>query len=283
MECGHCESVNWQRVLMTVGIVMLCASRLFAVSPKIAMDLRGKATLDRVNVIVQFTKTPTARHHQKVFSKGGTLNRELGLVKAGAYSIPASALVRLAADPEVAYISPERPLFSTSNGSPTAVLDYHTETVNASAAWDAGLNGTGIGVAVIDSGIIDIPDLHGQNNLVVASQNFASSASKGATDQYGHGSHVAGIIAGTGKNSQGSKYFYTFRGISNNVQLIDLRVLDQNGAGTDSQVIAAIQTAIQLKSKYNIRVINLSLGRPVYESYTLDPLCRVFSASLRNQ
>ncbi len=251
MECGHCESVNWQRVLMTVGIVMLCASRLFAVSPKIAMDLRGKATLDRVNVIVQFTKTPTARHHQKVFSKGGTLNRELGLVKAGAYSIPASALVRLAADPEVAYISPERPLFSTSNGSPTAVLDYHTETVNASAAWDAGLNGTGIGVAVIDSGIIDIPDLHGQNNLVVASQNFASSASKGATDQYGHGSHVAGIIAGTGKNSQGSKYFYTFRGISNNVQLIDLRVLDQNGAGTDSQVIAAIQTAIQLSYDVN--------------------------------
>ena len=58
------------------------------------------------------------------------------------------------------------------------------------------------------------------------------------------------------------------------MKLINLRVLDQNGAGTDSQVIAAIQTAIQLKSKYNIRVINLSLGRPVYESYALDPLCQ---------
>jgi serine protease AprX len=52
-----------------------------------------------------------------------------------------------------------------------------------------------------------------------------------------------------------------------------LRALDQNGQGAESQVIAAIQTAIQLK-KYNIRVINLSLGRPVYESYTLDPLCQ---------
>jgi serine protease AprX len=274
MECGQCESVNWQRVLMTVGIVMLSASCLFAVSPKIAMDLRGKSTLDRINVIVQFTKTPTARHHQKVFSKGGTLNRELGLVKAGAYSIPASALGRLAADPEVAYISPERPLFSTSNGSPTAVLDYHTETVNASAAWAQGLNGTGIGVAVIDSGIIDIPDLHGQSNLIVFSQNFVGGTSGSATDQYGHGSHVAGIIAGTGTNSQGSNYFYTFKGIADNVKLVNLRVLDQNGAGTDSQVIAAIRMAIQLKSKYNIRVINLSLGRPVYESYTLDPLCQ---------
>jgi hypothetical protein len=64
------------------------------------------------------------------------------------------------------------------------------------------------------------------------------------------------------RNSQGSNYFYTFKGIADNVKLVNLRVLDQNGAGTDSQVIAAIQMAIQLKSKYNIRVINLSLGRP---------------------
>ena len=57
-----------------------------------------------------------------------------------------------------------------------------------------------------------------------------------------------------------------------NVNIINLRVLDQNGSGTDSQVIAAIQRAIQLKTQYNIRVINLSLGRAVFESYTVDPL-----------
>ena len=56
--------------------------------------------------------------------------------------------------------------------------------------------------------------------------------------------------------------------------MINLRVLDQNGAGTDSEVIAAIQTAIQLQSTYNIRIINLSVGRPVWESYTQDPLCQ---------
>src|SRR5208283_4443934 len=50
--------------------------------------------------------------------------------------------------------------------------------------------------------------------------------------------------------------------------------LDQTGAGTDSSVIAAIEQAIALKAKYNIRVINLSLGRPVYESYKADPLCQ---------
>jgi serine protease AprX len=183
-------------------------------------------------------------------------------------------LAALAADPDVAYIAPDRALYSTTNGSPTAVLDYHTDTVNAPVAWAQGLDGTGIGVAVIDSGIIDIPDLHGQNYRVVFSQNFVGGTSGSANDQYGHGSHVAGIIGGNGNKSTGSNYSYTFKGIAPNVNLINLRVLDQNGISTDSQVIAAIQAAIKLRNEYNIRVINLSLGRPVYESYALDPLCQ---------
>jgi len=58
---------------------------------------------------------------------------------------------------------------------------------------------------------------------------------------------------------------------------VNFKVLDRHGAGTDSMVITAIQHAIALKSKYNIKIINLSLGRPVMESYTLDPLCRRWS------
>lgn len=58
------------------------------------------------------------------------------------------------------------------------------------------------------------------------------------------------------------------------MNLVNLRVLDENGQGTDSQVISAIQTAIALKSQYSILVMNLSLGRPVYESYMLDLLCQ---------
>src|SRR5207302_7152628 len=65
-----------------------------------------------------------------------------------------------------------------------------------------------------------------------------------------------------------------YSGIASNVNLINLRVLDANGAGTDGNVVAAIDRAIQLKSTYNIRVINLSLGRPIYESFLNDPLCQ---------
>ena len=63
-------------------------------------------------------------------------------------------------------------------------------------------------------------------------------------------------------------------GVAPGVNLINLRALDENGSGTDSMVIAAIEKAIALKTLLNIRVINLSLGRPVYESYTQDPLCQ---------
>src|SRR6202041_158112 len=94
-------------------------------------------------------------------------------------------------------------------------------------------------------------------------------------DAYGHGTHVSGIIGGNGSASgAGTGYAQRIAGMAPNVNIINFRVLDQNGAGTDSQVIAAIQRAIQLKSQYNIGVINLSLGRPVFESYTLDPLCQ---------
>ena len=66
---------------------------------------------------------------------------------------------------------------------------------------------------------------------------------------------------------------HTFRGIAPNVKMVSLKVLDSNGVGTESPVLHAIDTAISLKDTYNIRVINLSLGRAVSESYSLDPLC----------
>ena len=116
---------------------------------------------------------------------------------------------------------------------------------------------------------------------MVYNQSFVSGTWS-ATDQYGHGTHIAGLIAGDGASSKGSKYSRTFEGIAPGANLINLRVLDQNGAGTDSAVIAAIAQAITLKGLFNIRVINLSLGRPVYESYKLDPVCQAVEAAWKN-
>ncbi len=260
---------------------------------KFADDFSNGNPQETIDVIVQFREAPTAVHHAKVISRGGALKTELGLVNGAAYTIPAGAIKDLASDPDVAYISPDRSLQGMGGpggpggpGAPqadtSATLDYYDATTNATGAWQWGYDGTGVGVAVIDSGIIDISDLHnGPPSRVVYSQDFvgggpatAAPATGGAVDKFGHGSHVAGIVGGNGKDSSGPGYTYTFKGIAPNVNLINLRVLDQNGQGTDSRVISAINTAINLKAKYNIRVINLSLGRPVYESFTLDPLCQ---------
>jgi serine protease AprX len=192
-------------------------------------------------------------------------------IKAAGFHVPAKALARLASDPDVVYISPDRAL--------TSLLSNAAPAINAPYAWSFGYDGTGIGVAIVDSGISghdDLKDSAGHNRIVY-NANFASDS--GTNDVYGHGEHVAGIVGGSGKDSICSNCFSAIKGIAPNSNLINLRALDKNGQGTDSSVIAAINKAIQLKSTYNIRVLNLSLGRPVYESYSLDPLCQAVEAA----
>src|SRR5581483_1137544 len=143
-------------------------------------------------------------------------------------------------------------------------------------AGQSNYTGAGVGIALIDSGIANHADLYQgifPISRAVYQQSFVPGNSS-AADQYGHGTHIAGLIAGDGLNSTGLGYSKTFKGIAPGARLVNLRVLDANGSATDSVVIAAIDKAISLKSTYNIRVINLSMGRAVYESYRLDPLCK---------
>ena len=259
------------RTLKTVPLLLLASTLVFARHARIAGDLERADPSSMVDVIVQFKQAPRDAHHQKVIALGGRLKAELHSVKGGLYSVPAAKLRDLADDPDVAYISPDR---AVNAAGATVTSDYKLAAVNGNIAQQYGWNGAGIGVAIIDSGIADKPDLHNQNGYtVVYSQNFITGGS-GANDWYGHGTHVAGIVAGTGSQSQG-----VFAGVAPSANLINLLVLDNNGSSTDSVVIAAIQRAIQLKSTYNIRVINLSLGRPVFESYTQDPLCQAVEAA----
>src|SRR5579885_2790367 len=229
------------------------------ISPDLEKSLQSGASTQMLKVIVRWRSAPTGSFHQKVTGRGGQLVSTLDSIRSSSYTVPSTALPDLANDSDVEYITPDRPV--------SAKVDYTVAVVNGGTAWNSGWTGAGIGVAVIDSGVNPDPNLNGH---LVYSYDFLGGNGR---DLFGHGEHVAGILAGNGQSTSCPSCFRMLKGLAPGVNLVNLRVLDQNGQGTDSQVIAAIQQAIALKSTYNIRVINLSLGRPVYESYTLDPLC----------
>lgn len=258
------------RSLLALSL-MLTASFAFGQFGKMSADLKNLPEGKLVDVIVQYRITPTQAHFDQVRAMGGSLRWDLRGMKAGAFRIPAGMLSVLANDPNVVHISPDRPVqASTYSNNP----DFYESAVLVQSAWNQ-YDGSGVGVAIIDSGITNNGEF---GSRILYNQSFVSGQTSTA-DAYGHGTHVAGIVAGGGLNSTGSNFSRTFVGVANNANLINLRVLDQNGSGTDSAVIAAIQQAIALKSTYNIRVINLSLGRGVFESYTQDPLCQAVESA----
>lgn len=227
-----------------------------------------------VDVIIQFKHAPQAHHFQELAAHGGRLKFPLYHIQGAAYRIPTKMLAWLEQHPDVAYVSPDRP-------NRVAFDDEKIPAVMADVAHQQyALDGTGLGVAVIDSGVYNHDDLQtadGSASRIVYAESFVPN-DPSTDDAYGHGTHVAGIIAGNGRDSQ-SGYSQPYIGLAPNANIINLRVLDGTGSGADSQVIAAIGRAIQLKDTYNIRVINLSLGRGVEESYALDPLCQAVEAA----
>lgn len=226
-----------------------------------------------VNVIIQFNQTPKAKHFADLAAQGGKLKFSLDHINGAAYRIPVRVLAWLENHPDVAYVSPDRiNKISSDDDIPAVTGDV--------ARQQYAVDGTGIGVAVIDSGVYNHDDLQkstGTGSRIVYSESFIPGDTS-TNDAYGHGTHVAGIIAGNGHDSANG-YAQQYIGVAPNANIINLRVLDATGAGSDSQVIAAIQRAIALKATYNIRVINLSLGRNIYESYTLDPVCQAVEAA----
>ncbi len=249
---------------------------------KFSSDLQSSADANgMVTVIVQHRQMPTKAHLKTMQGRGATIKSQFHTIRAVTMRVPVSMLAELANDSNVSYITPDRTQKMAANPANPTTEEFATAVEDNVAASTYGFTGAGIGVAVIDSGIAAHPDLNNANGVsrVVYSQSFVAGDTT-TSDQYGHGTHVAGLIGGTGASSGTvNNYAATYAGMAPGVNLINLRVLDQNGSGTDSGVIAAIEEAITLKSTYNIRIISMSLGRPVFESYTLDPVDQAAEAA----
>ena len=213
------------------------------------------------NVIIEFNDDRDAVNIVK--GHGGKAGRRLGILKARVAKMSNRQLKTLANDPRVKKIHLDRP--AQGFVGRTAV------TVGARAVQELmGYNGAGVGVAIVDSGITgwhdDLTVANGQGQRVSHFVDFVNGYTQ-PYDDWGHGTHVAGIVAGNGFDSNGTR-----NAIAPGANIVALKALDAQGHGTISNIIAAIDYAVANKNALNIRVINLSLGAGVYESYTTDPL-----------
>jgi serine protease AprX len=147
-------------------------------------------------------------------------------------------------------------------------------SIRADAAWSR-VSGRGVGVAVIDTGIAgDVPDFQTpkSGSRVIASA-VTNPCAKDANDQYGHGTHVAGLIAGNSLVYPVTHWNHgKYMGVAPRASLVSVKVSDDDGNTTVLDVIYGIQFAVDNKAAYGIRVVNLSLSSTVAESYRTDPL-----------
>jgi serine protease AprX len=195
----------------------------------------------------------------------------LSLINASAGFLNTAGIEALSLVPSVAFIHHDRTVGPRQTSAPPPptppeqASSVYPRVVKASKVWEDGINGRGVTVAVLDSGVAADLDLVSPTNRLLASVNFADSESE--SDPGGHGTHVAGIIAGNGSRSDGE-----FKGIAPRANIVDVRVLGRTGSGRISSVIRGIEWTLAHRAAYNIRVINLSFGARNTLSYRADPL-----------
>ena len=207
---------------------------------------------------------------------GGKVTRDLHIINAVVATLPAAGARELAARPDVRAV--------TLNGAikPQAMGDNLATSFNQSIQAQGHVEryrgtGRGVGVAVIDTGIAgDLADFRVSSSdgrsRVIGSAVVNPDATT-ATDRYGHGTHVAGIIAGdSDSRATGDPLKGRYSGVAPDANLISIKASDDEGNATVLDVIAGVQFAVDHKAEYNIRVLNLSLESTVAQSYKTDPL-----------
>ena len=236
----------------------------YKIDDELTRRVQRGSSVHTSKVIVTLVPGATLPPEFKRFARGGRLD----IINGHALDLPDTLIKKLAAHPNVFQIHEDRPV-KTHN--------YRTGvTIGSSTVHQAyGVTGAGVGIAVIDSGVAtwhdDLTNRSSKtypygNQRVAKFVDFVNGRTQ-PYDDAGHGTHVAGIILGNGYDSYGQK-----EGIAPDASLVSLKVLDENGQGTISNIIAALNWVAQNYRTYNIRVVNLSVGAPIHESYWTDPL-----------
>ncbi|HYZ81941.1 MAG TPA: S8 family peptidase [Solirubrobacteraceae bacterium] len=248
-------------------------------SPRLA-KLSATSPHRQVEVIIQLRRGVSAAQGRAVVrSLGGRPGLDLHIINGLSARLSAGAARALAARPQVYNVSLNATLQETSRRgtpSPWELSTTYDQSVHATGLWRES-TGRGIGVAVIDTGISgDLPDFRSSRwdstSRVVASAVIDPKAST-ANDTYGHGTAVAGLIAGNShRRGSGDPLHDQYAGSAPNANLISIKVANDAGQATTLDAIYGLQFAVDHKDQYNIRVLNLSFRSTDANSYKTDPL-----------
>ena len=250
------------------------------------------STADPVSVIVRELAGAGNGPERTVAALGGDVVRPLDVIDGFEATLPGGRVGALRAADGVREVTENATLTLSSaevtdqEGLPGSMRRVTHETTGAAAMWDAGYTGAGVDIALIDSGTVPVqglttagkvvkgPDLSFEALSCTKSKKCAPSPVNGM-DTHGHGTHLAGIIAG--RDAAGRVTSTTsgqFVGMAPDSRIVSIKVADALGRTDVSQAIAAIDWVIQHKNAngLNIRVLNLSFGTDGVQSYLLDPL-----------
>jgi serine protease AprX len=259
----------WRAVVFGTAVLALTAP---AYAEQKQVDSVVQRVLDEggsLPVIVRF-KDAAALNRGKGSKLGEVRgNRAFGQARALAAKLDHKQIRDLLANDDVVGVSYDAPVQGNLLGlltpPPPAVSVEGSGSKVARSRY--GVTGSGVTVAVIDSGVKPHTDLPATR--IKAFVDFVNGKTT-AYDDYGHGTHVAGIVAGSGAASNGQ-----YAGVAPGASIVALKVLDANGAGKTSDVMASLEWVLANHTVYNIRVVNLSLGHPIYEPAATDPLVQL--------
>ncbi len=249
---------------------------------------------DAVGVIIRENPGQHADAVRSVERLGGREGLRLRLIDGFVARLPGSAVGALAGAPGIQSVTNDGSVRLASSGSGSTgsgavgSMAALANAIGAHDLWEEGVNGAGIDVALIDSGVVPVNGLTAPGKIVNG-PDLSFDAQAGAPpylDTFGHGTHLAGIIAGRDDavSSSGVPGSSSFAGIAPGARIVSVKVASAGGETDVSQVIAAIDWVVQHRSSdgLNIRVLNLSFGTDSIQDPAIDPLAYAAEVAWRN-
>ena len=270
---------NARQVLTVAAATMVVAGLAGPATANAATPSASVA--ERASVIVRELPGAGSTVEKAVSALGGSVGSQLSIIGGFKASVPADRLAALRAVPGVVSVTEDAGLSLQSTtdvadqaSQPGSLYTLANKVTGASSLWDKGVTGKGVDVAVIDSGVVPVNGLAGK---VVYGPDLSLEASSPAKnlDTYGHGTNMAGIIAGRDAGTTSySGNSSDFVGMAPDSRIVSIKIADAKGQTDVSQAIAAIDWAVENRNKngLNIRVLNMSFGTDGVQNYVLDPL-----------